>query len=86
VKLFVGGLRSTTTSDRLAALFAGAPGFLGAQVITDRATGLSRRFGYVEFASDRAAVDAQEQFNGAELDGNRIRIEIAKPRPAERWA
>jgi RNA recognition motif-containing protein len=80
VKLFVGGLSFTTTNDSLRAAFARF-GMVGqAIVMTDRATGRSRGFGFVEMATQEEADRAIGGLNGSSLDGRMIRVDKATPR------
>ena len=74
VKLFVGGLSFSTSSDRLREVFAGFGTVESVTVATDRDTGRSRGFGFVEMASANAAI---ARLNGTDLDGRQIRVEIS---------
>ena len=76
-KLFVGGLSYSTTSESLREYFAQCGTVESATVITDRATGQSRGFGFVEMATVAEADQAISQFNGKDLDGRQIRVEKA---------
>ena len=76
-KLFVGGLAFSTSSQRLQEVFAEAGGVESASVVTDRDTGQSRGFAFVEMASAQEATEAVQKFNGYELDGRRLRVELA---------
>lgn len=76
-KLFIGGLAFSTSSDRLREVFAQAGGVESAAVVTDRDTGQSRGFGFVEMASAEEATEAVKKFNGHEVDGRTLRVEIA---------
>ena len=78
-KLFIGGLSFSTSSERLRELFAQAGGVESATVVTDRDTGRSRGFGFVEMATAEEADAAVKKFNGQEVDGRTIKVEIAKP-------
>lgn len=80
-KLFIGGLSFSTSSDRLREFFAQVDGVESASVVTDRDTGEPRGFGFVQMATVEAANAAVEQLNGRELDGRRLRVELAKPAP-----
>ncbi|WP_141731683.1 RNA recognition motif domain-containing protein [Oligoflexus tunisiensis] len=87
-KLYVGGLSYSTTNETLEALFERAGEVLSAQVITDRDTGRSKGFGFVEMQSTQAAADATTRFNGSELDGRTITVNEARarePRARTRW-
>lgn len=78
-KLFVGSLSFSTSSEGLRALFAEAGRVESASVVTDRDTGQSRGFGFVEMATVEEASEALKRFNGHELDGRRLNVELAKP-------
>jgi RNA recognition motif-containing protein len=79
VKVFIGSLSFSTSSDRLREAFARIGTVESASVVTDRDTGRSRGFGFVEMATAEEANDAVARLNGTELDGRRINVEIAKP-------
>ncbi len=78
VKLFVGGLSFSTSSDRLREAFAGVGNVESATVVTDRDTGRSRGFGFVEMATPEEAEQAVSRLNGSSLDGRTIQVEKAK--------
>ena len=78
-KLYVGGLSYSTTSEVLREFFAQSGNVLSATVITDRFSGQSRGFGFVEMASAEEAQNAISQLNGRELDGRRITVEVSNP-------
>ena len=78
-KLYVGGLSYSTTSDGLREFFAQSGNVLSATVITDRFSGQSRGFGFVEMNAAEDAQNAISQLNGRELDGRRITVEISNP-------
>jgi RNA recognition motif-containing protein len=78
VKLFVGGLSFSTSSDRLRETFAAVGAVESASVVTDRDTGRSRGFGFVEMASPEDAEQAISRLNGSTLDGRTIQVERAK--------
>jgi RNA recognition motif-containing protein len=77
-KLFVGGLPFSTSTERLRELFAEAGQVESASVVTDRDTGRSRGFGFVEMATSEEADQAIARFNGQDMDGRRIQVERAK--------
>jgi len=79
VKLFIGSLSFSTTTERLREAFARVGTVESASVVTDRDTGRSRGFGFVEMATSEEANDAVARLNGTELDGRRIKVELAKP-------
>src|SRR2546423_8431471 len=78
-KLYVGGLSYSTTSEGMREFFAQSGNVLSATVITDRFSGQSRGFGFVEMESNEEAQNAISQLNGRELDGRRITVEISNP-------
>jgi len=78
-KLFIGGLSFSTTEDRLRELFAGAGTVESAAVVTDRDTGRSRGFGFVEMATAEDAAEAVKKFNGQNVDGRTLKVERANP-------
>ena len=78
-KLFIGGLSFSTSSERLREVFAQAGGVESATVVTDRETGRSRGFGFVEMATTEEAEAAVKKFNGQEVDGRTLKVEFAKP-------
>ena len=77
-KLYVGGLAWATTDDSLRDAFSKAGTVVSASVITDRMTGKSRGFGFVEI-EDADAQKAIEMWDGKELDGRRLRVNEARP-------
>jgi len=79
-KLFVGNLSFDTTSADLEALFAQIGSCESAAVITDRATGRSRGFGFVEMSSASEAEKAIAELNGKELHGRAISVNEARER------
>lgn len=79
-KLFVGSLSWGVNDDMLAEFFAQAGTVASAKVITDRETGRSKGFGFVEMSSDDEAKAAIDQLNGKELDGRAINVSEARPR------
>jgi hypothetical protein len=80
-RLFVGGLSSATSTDRLRDVFAAVGPVTSVTVITDAATGQSRGYGFVEMATAAAAEAAVARLNGSELDGRRLRVELARSTP-----
>jgi RNA recognition motif-containing protein len=80
VKLFVGGLSFTTSSEGLRDAFARHGTVQSAIVMTDRETQRSRGFGFVEMATQEDADRAISGLNGAALDGRTIRVDKATPR------
>ena len=81
-KLFVGGLPYRTTSDELKDAFAKAGEVATASVVTDRETGRSRGFGFVEMAQDADADTAISMWNGKDFDGRTLTVSDARPKAA----
>jgi len=79
-KLFVGNLSFGTTSADLETLFAQAGTCTSATVITDRDTGRSRGFGFVEMSSASEAQKAIQELNGKELQGRTLNVSEAHER------
>lgn len=78
--LYVGNLTFDTDSSRLEDLFAQHGTVTKAQVITDRETGRSRGFGFVEMGSAEAAQNAISALNGKDLGGRQLTVNLAKER------
>ena len=78
-KLFIGGLSFSTSDERLRELFASAGTVESAAVVTDRDTGRSRGFGFVEMSTAEEAAEAVKKFNGQEVDGRPLKVELANP-------
>ncbi len=79
-KLYVGGLPYATTEADLEDLFAEHGTVESARVITDRMTGRSKGFGFVEMGSQDEAEAAAEKLNDSELEGRTLVVNEAKPR------
>jgi RNA recognition motif-containing protein len=78
--IYVGNLPWTSTADDLLALFQEHGKVTRAQVITDRETGRSRGFGFVEMENDSEAQKAIDALNGADYSGRPLTVNEAKPR------
>ncbi|OGM56297.1 RNA-binding protein [Candidatus Woesebacteria bacterium RIFCSPHIGHO2_12_FULL_46_16] len=78
-KLFIGNLEYSVTSDELRELFSQAGTVVDAVVISDKMSGRSRGFGFVEMSSDDEAKAAVEKLNGADLKGRKINVNEARP-------
>jgi RNA recognition motif-containing protein len=83
-KVFVGNLSFNTTQDRLREAFVTAGQVVSVHIGTDRETGRSRGFAFVEFSSDEEAQKAISSFNEFELDGRKLRVNAAEDRPPRR--
>src|SRR5512145_3161500 len=80
MKLYVGNLSFGTTEDDLPRLFSQIGTVDSTTMMTDRDTGRSRGFAFVEMSSKSEGAAAIAKFNGAELDGRSLTVNEAKPR------
>ncbi len=78
-KLYVGGLPYSVTDGRLEEIFAEHGSVQSARVISDKFTGQSRGFGFVEMATSEEAQKAMEALNGTQLDGRTLVVNEARP-------
>ena len=78
-KLYVGGLPYSVTEGRLQELFAAHGTVQSANVISDKFTGQSRGFGFVEMSSSDEAQKAISALNGTQFDGRTLVVNEAKP-------
>jgi len=83
-RLYVGSLSYDTTDQGLRDLFVTAGTVVSAEVISDRYSGRSKGFGFVEMETEEAAEKAVSQFNGTNLDGREITVAEARPRRERR--
>ncbi len=81
-KLYVGNLAYSVTNADLEALFAQVGAVESVAVITDKFSGQSKGFGFVEMTDAADAARAIEQFNETELKGRNIKVNEARPREA----
>src|SRR5258708_4485465 len=79
-KLYVGGLSYSTTGETLREYFAQCGTVESASVITDKFSGQSRGFGFVEMATSEEAQRAISELNGKDLDGRKITVNVSNPR------
>jgi RNA recognition motif-containing protein len=79
-RLFVGNLTFTTTEDDLRNLFGPAGTIVDVKVVTDRETGRSRGFAFVEMNSAAEATEAIAQLNGRDFEGRTIKVNEAEER------
>lgn len=80
IRLYVGNLSYQTTDDDLRDTFAEAGNVASASVMTDRYSGQSRGFGFVEMATDEEAQKAIQLFNGRSIGGRPLVVNEARPR------
>ena len=78
-KLYVGNLPFSATDDSLREIFAQAGQVESARIITDRDSGRSKGFGFVEMSTEQEASEAINKFNGTELDGRSLTVNEARP-------
>ena len=79
-KLYVGNLSYEVTEDQLKKLFSGAGTVVSVALITDRSSGRSKGFAFVEMGSDADAKAAIEKLNGSDFEGRKLNVNEAKPR------
>jgi len=80
MKLFVGGIPYDTPESTVRATFAEYGALVDCKLATDRDTGQSKGFAFVEFADDDAAQGAIQALHGSMLEGRRISVEPARPK------
>src|SRR5438876_6059877 len=78
-KLYVGGLPYSSTEQQLQELFSQHGSVTSAKIITDKYTGQSRGFGFVEMATGEEAQKAISALNGTEMGGRTITVNEARP-------
>ena len=79
MRLYVGNLPYTFNNDQLSELFAQCGTVTSANVISDKFSGRSKGFGFVEYDNDESAKTAIEKLNGMEVEGRALRVNEAKP-------
>jgi RNA recognition motif-containing protein len=79
-KLYVGNLPYSVNEDMLRELFGQAGEIASVNIITDRDTGRSKGFGFVEMATEEEAQEAIKRFNGYSLDNRPLTVNEARPR------
>ena len=83
-KLYVGNLSYDTTEAALSELFGAIGEVVSVTLITDRATGRSKGFAFVEMADDAKAQEAINQLDSHEIDGRSLKVSEARPRREDR--
>jgi RNA recognition motif-containing protein len=88
-KLYVGNLSYQTGEESLRGYFAGFGNVESVKIITDRETGYSKGFGFVEMSSDEEAKAAVSGANGGEFEGRKLKVNEALDKPhregGNRW-
>jgi RNA recognition motif-containing protein len=79
-KLYVGNVSFNTTDEQLAQIFAGFGTVGRASVVTDRETGRSRGFGFVEMSTEQEAKAAVSALDGQMFEGRALTVNIARPK------
>jgi cold-inducible RNA-binding protein len=79
-KIYVGNLSFQITDADLNKMFSEIGHVESAQIVTDRDTGRSKGFGFVEMSDDAAAAKAIEQLNGKEVNGRALTVNEARPK------
>lgn len=80
MKLYIGNLAFQTTDQDLSGLFSQAGTVNSANIITDRDSGFSRGFGFIEMSSKEEGESAISMFNGKDVDGRSLKVNEARPR------
>lgn len=81
MNIYVGNLSFKTTEDRVRELFAAYGQVDRVSLISDRQTGRPRGFGFVEMSDNAAAQAAIEGLNGKDVDGRKLTVNEAQPKP-----
>jgi RNA recognition motif-containing protein len=80
MNIFIAKLSSETKGQDLEQLFSKFGEVTTAKVVTDRRTGLSKRYGFVEMPNEQAAYEAIDKLNDTELNGSKIVVKISVPK------
>jgi len=78
-QLYVGGLPYSSTEDAVRSAFEQAGAVSSVKLMTDKFTGRSRGFGFVEMADEAGAASAIEMWDGKEFEGRRLKVNEARP-------
>lgn len=78
-KLYVGGIPYSTTEAALGEHFSKVGEVTSTAIITDKMTGRSKGFGFVEMTNDDEAQKAIEAYNGQDFDGRKLTVNVARP-------
>ncbi len=80
MNIYVGNLPYETTEDDLRQMFGEFGTVSSANIITDRVSGNSKGFGFVEMDDDEAGQKAVDELNGSDLKGRNIKVNLARPK------
>ncbi len=78
-KLYVSNLPYSVTDQSLGQMFSTYGGVLSAKIITDKMSGRSKGFGFVEMETEQQANEALEKLNGQEINGRKLNVALARP-------
>lgn len=81
-RIYVGGLPFKTTEEEMNTLFSGYGQVSSAKLISDKYSGQSRGFGFVEMPNDEEAIAAMEKLNGSDFGGRKLTVNEARPMEA----
>jgi len=81
MKLYVGNISFDTTEDQLREAFGSYGEVSSVSVITDKFTGESRGFAFLEMSDKGEAIEAMNSLNGQDMNGRTLKVNEAKPRP-----
>lgn len=81
MNIYVANLPYSTDRDQLRELFSAFGEVVSARVVTDRETGRSKGFGFVEMPDNTQAQAAVDALNGSDVNGRKIVVNEARPRP-----
>ncbi len=84
MKIYVGNIPYSSSEDSLRSLFEQYGEVTSVTIVTDRYTGRSRGFGFVEMPNDEQAREAINSLNGHEFEGRELRVNESRPRPRRR--
>ena len=84
MKIYVGNIPYSSSEDSLRSLFEQYGEVTSVTIVTDRYTGRSRGFGFVEMPNDDQAREAINSLNGHEFEGRELRVNESRPRPRRR--
>ena len=80
IRIYVGNLNKSTTQEEITTLFTQAGSVSSAEVVMDKGTGLSKGFAFVSMSDQAEADKAISMFNGYDMAGNALKVNVAKPR------